>query len=90
MTFALIINNPQALPRESARMTEHPSARKDVIEDLARQTSTPVQLVRDLYEEELTKLKASATVDNFVGVIATQRVKRRLRAQRGTASRVGK
>lgn len=71
-------------------MTEHPSARKDVIEDLARQTSTPVELVRDLYEEELTKLKASATVDNFVGVIATQRVKRRLRAQRRTTSRVGK
>ena len=71
-------------------MPEHASAHKNVIDDLARQTSTPVQLVRDMYEEELTKLKVSATVDNFVGVIATQRVKRRLRAQRRTASRVSK
>ena len=67
-------------------MTEYPSAHTDVIESLARQTSTPVQLVRDLYEEELARLKAGATVDNFVGVIATQRVKRRLRAQRRMAS----
>ena len=69
-------------------MTERPSANKDVIEDLARQTAMPAQLVRDLYDEEVTKLKAGATVDTFVGAIAGQRVKRRLRAQRRTASRI--
>lgn len=67
-------------------MTERPSANKDVIEDLARQTAMPTQLVRDLYDEEVTRLKAGATVDTFVGVIASQRVKRRLRAKRRTAS----
>ena len=71
-------------------MTEGPSASKDVIEDLARQTATPTQLVRDLYDEEVAKLKAGATVDNFIGVIASQRVKRHLRAQRRTAPRTAR
>ena len=63
-------------------MTHGARANQDVIEDLARQTAAAVELVRVLYEEEVTKLQASATVENYIGVIASQRVKRRLRTRR--------
>ena len=62
-------------------MTDGPNTHKNVIEDLAQQTAAPVELVRDLYEDEVTKLKAGATVENYIGVIASQRVKRKLRAR---------
>jgi hypothetical protein len=65
-------------------MTEHLNSNNDVIEELARRTNVPVQVVRDLYEAEVTKLTADATVNNFIGVIAGQRVKRRLRGRRRT------
>lgn len=65
-------------------MTEHLNSNEDVIDELARQTNVPVQVVRDLYEAEVTKLTADATVNNFISVIARQRVKRRLRGRRRT------
>jgi hypothetical protein len=63
-------------------MTHGPKANNDVIEDLAQQTAAPVDLVKELYEDEVTKLKAGATVENYIGVIAGQRVKRKLRLRR--------
>jgi hypothetical protein len=60
-------------------MTRRPQASKDVIEDLARRTAAPVELVKDLYEDEVTRLKADATVERYIPVIASQRVKRKLR-----------
>ena len=62
-------------------MTDGPKAHQNVIEDLAQQTAAPIELVKDLYEDEVTKLKAGATVENYIGVIASQRVKRKLRAR---------
>ena len=62
-------------------MTPRLHADKDVIEDLARSTAAPVNLVKDLYEAEVTKLKAEATVDSYIPVIASQRVKRKLRTR---------
>jgi hypothetical protein len=70
-------------------MTDHPKAQQDVIEDLAQQTATPIELVNDLYEQEVTKLKAGATVKNYIGVIASQRVKRKLRARRRRLTQAG-
>ena len=63
-------------------MTLRPQANTDVIEDLARRTAAPVELVKDLYDDEVTKLKADATVESYIPVIASQRVKRKLRTQR--------
>lgn len=55
-----------------------PQTNTDVIADLARQTAAPVELIKDLYENEVTKLKAGATVEKYIPVIASQRVKRKL------------
>jgi uncharacterized protein DUF3562 len=63
-------------------MTLPLQANRDVIEDLARRTAAPVELVKDLYDDEVTKLKADATVESYIPVIASQRVKRKLRTQR--------
>jgi hypothetical protein len=67
-------------------MPHGPKGNKDVIEDLARQTAAPVELVKELYEDEVTKLTADATVENYIGVIASQRVKRKLQARRRVVS----
>jgi Protein of unknown function (DUF3562) len=49
---------------------------------IAYETETPIDVVRALYEEEVTTLAQSATVRQFVGLIATKRVKQHLRANR--------
>jgi hypothetical protein len=49
---------------------------------IAHETETPIDVVRALYEEEVTTLAQSATVRQFVGVLATKRVKQHLRANR--------
>jgi hypothetical protein len=63
-------------------MTLPLQANRDVIEDLARRTAAPIELVKDLYDDEVTKLKADATVESYIPVIASQRVKRKLRTRR--------
>jgi hypothetical protein len=47
---------------------------------IARETATSIDLVRTLYEEEVAVLTEAATVRQFIGVIATKRVKQQLRA----------
>lgn len=47
---------------------------------IARETSTSIDLVKTLCEEEVAVLTANARVRQFVGVIATKRVKQQLRA----------
>jgi hypothetical protein len=46
---------------------------------IAEDTSTSVEVVKTLYEEEVATLVAQATIRQFVGVIATRRVKQQLR-----------
>ena len=67
-------------------MTLSLQANTDVIEDLARRTATAVELVKDLYEEEVTKLKADETVEGYIPVSASQRVKRELRMRSRSAA----
>jgi hypothetical protein len=70
-------------PREKRLQTAvRRQANTDVIEDLARRTARPVELVKELYEDEVRKLEAGATVQNYIAVIASQRVKQKLRAGR--------
>lgn len=63
-------------------MTLRLQANADVIEELARRTATPFELVKGLYEDEVTRLKADATVEHYIAVIATQRVRRKLHTRR--------
>jgi Protein of unknown function (DUF3562) len=59
------------------------SARPDAaaVAALARQTRSSHELVKDLYDQEIAALHAQAKVKNFIGIIASRRVKQRLRAQ---------
>lgn len=52
------------------------------ITSLAKETATSTDLVRTLYEEEVASLKEQATVQQFVGVIATRLVRRKLRERK--------
>ena len=49
------------------------------VDSIAKQTSTSLDVVKALYEEEVATLSAQATIKQFVGVIATRRVKQQLR-----------
>jgi len=53
-----------------------------VINDIARDSSTPVDVVRALYEEEVAALAVQAKLKGFIGVIAARRVRERLRRSR--------
>jgi hypothetical protein len=50
-----------------------------VISSLAEEMDTSTDLVRTLYEEEVAHLNEQAKVKQFVSVIATRLVRRRLR-----------
>jgi Protein of unknown function (DUF3562) len=50
-----------------------------VISSLAEEMATSTDLVRTLYEEEVAHLNEQAKVKQFVSVIATRLVRRRLR-----------
>lgn len=68
-------------------MAHRSSANDKLIEELARQTATPVESVKKLYENEVKTLQADAKVDRFIGVIAGKRVKRKLRGTRRAVPR---
>ena len=48
-------------------------------EALAKETKRPVEEVQKLYEEELNGLASEAKVTQYLGVLASRRVKMRLR-----------
>ena len=70
---------PDALPSARNRTPSDEAT----IATLARQTDTNRELVRHLYDEEIAALGEVATVKTFIGLIASRRVKQRLRALRG-------
>jgi len=47
---------------------------------IARETDTSIDVVRTLYEEVVAVLTETAKVRQFIGVIATRRVKQQLRS----------
>jgi hypothetical protein len=55
------------------------SSNEAAISSLAKEMDTSTELVRTLYEEELANLNEQAKVKQFVSVIATRLVRRRLR-----------
>lgn len=57
-----------------------------LVATLAHETATSTDLVKALYEEEVAALTERATVRQFIGVIATRRVKQQLR-ELGSAAR---
>ena len=65
--------------------TDPPStgAREPEIELLARETDTPVDMVREIYRVEREKLEHSARIKIYVSVLAHRRVKALLQVERG-------
>jgi hypothetical protein len=53
---------------------------EDAIAKLAKQTHTDVDVVRNVYDEEMAALQSEAAVKGFVGVIVARRVRQRLRS----------
>ena len=66
-----------------AALRDHATGYDPVIDDMARDLSTPVHLVRALYEEEVAALAAQATLKQYIGIIAAKQVRQRLRRSRG-------
>ena len=52
--------------------------RDGTLRALAVQTNRPIELVEDLYDQELANLQATSSVKRFIEVIAGRRVKQRL------------
>jgi hypothetical protein len=52
--------------------------RDGTLRALAVQTNCPIELVEDLYDQELANLQATSSVKRFIEVIAGRRVKQRL------------
>jgi Protein of unknown function (DUF3562) len=63
-----------------------PSRHQQVIETLAKENSTSVDHVRELFELEHARLHAEARVKTYVAVIATRLVRNVLHAERTSAS----
>jgi Protein of unknown function (DUF3562) len=55
-----------------------PKAEARLAESIARETNTPLEVVKPIYEEEFDALAANAKITQYVGVIASRRVKLRL------------
>jgi Protein of unknown function (DUF3562) len=55
------------------------SSDESAVTALAQRTHIPIEIVRHLYDQELAELRSKSTVKNFLGVIASRRVKERLR-----------
>lgn len=50
-----------------------------VTEAIAKETDTDVEVVKEIYDEELTTLATDAKITQFLGVLTSRRVKMRLR-----------
>ena len=48
-------------------------------EAIAKETETDVEVVKLIYDEELTTLSTDAKITQYLGVLASRRVKMRLR-----------
>lgn len=52
---------------------------RTVAEALAKETQRPVEEVQEIYEQELSELANDAKITQYLGVLASRRVKMRLR-----------
>jgi hypothetical protein len=57
-----------------------PQNDESAIATLAQQTDTDQAAVKHLYDEEIAVLQGTASVKNFIGIIAARRVRQRLTA----------
>ena len=65
----------------AARIRQAPPPKQDraATEAIARETETSLEEVQKLYEEELEDLANDAKITQYLGVLASRRVKMKLR-----------
>ena len=65
----------------AARIRQSPSPKQDraATEAIARETETSLDEVQKLYEEEIEDLANDAKITQYLGVLASRRVRMRLR-----------
>jgi hypothetical protein len=71
--------NPVTAP---ARVTRKAGSSDAALRALATQTQTDFDVVRDLYDQEIADLQSTASIKSFIPVIASRRVKQRLKTSR--------
>jgi hypothetical protein len=52
---------------------------RSLTEAIARETDTPPEIVQEIYEQELSSLASDAKITQYLGVLATRRVRMMLR-----------
>jgi len=65
-----------------SRSMPHPVQAEEsraVTEAIAKDTDTAPEIVEEIYQQEVSSLASEATITQFIGVIATRRVKMMLR-----------
>jgi Protein of unknown function (DUF3562) len=83
-SLARIIVPMSQPPRDQAppAVAELAESHRNAVLGLATVAHLPVELVADHYRRELTELEAHARITQYLPVIATRRVRERLRSQR--------
>ncbi len=65
----------RSIPRPPVDSTQA----RAVTDAIAKDTDTAPEIVEEIYQQELSSLASEATITQFIGVIATRRVKMMLR-----------
>ena len=60
---------------DQSNATRESANKQQIIDVLARETSTPVDVVENIYVTEHTKLERVARIKTYVSVLATRQVK---------------
>ena len=61
------------------RPAPHDKKNAAATEAIAKETDTSVEVVQEIYEQELSALASDAKITQFLGVLTSRRVKMRLR-----------
>ena len=60
-------------------LAEMPKSQQTTVKDMAAEAHVPVEVVADAYRREMTELKRTARITQYLPVLASRRVRRRLR-----------
>lgn len=60
-------------------LADMPKSQQTTVLDMAAEAHVPVEVVADAYRRELSELKQTARITQYLPVLASRRVRRRLR-----------
>lgn len=68
-----------SVQRPNADETRDRAQDRGVAEAIAKETDTPPEVVQEIYEQTLSSLASEAKITQYLGVLATRRVRMLLR-----------